>query len=421
LKFSGFHKNIQIRIALFFVTTLVSNMILPFMAIYFTHYFGQSLAGLMVGIDVLVAAITTLYGGYLSDKWGRKKTMVIAELIRFISLIFVVIFNSPIINSPVCTFIFLTTASAGMGMSGPAAQAMVVDSSDNENRKFIYSMSYWSMNAAMAVGGILGGLLFEHHKFLLFLIVAIVSLISFIVVLLFISETFTATVSHKSNVLKEMVTNYHLVAKDKKFILFTLGALLALSIEFQVRSYLSVRLPQEVKSQVLFSLFGNPISLNGIKLFGILNAENSILVVSCGILAGKILSLLKDKHALIVGIIVNAAAFGVMGFSANVWILFVSMIVASLSELLYWPVTQAMMAELPPEESRSSYLAIFSLVPRGAMLLGAMAISLGAILPSWAMSLVFWGSGAASLLFFLSVFRKEKISHKSNLSKDIMT
>lgn len=408
MRFSELHSNIRIRIIMFFFTTLVSNMILPFMAIYFSYFFGQSMAGLMVALEVVIATIATLYGGYFSDRIGRKRVMIIAEWIRFVSLVTAALMNSPWIHSPFITFVMLTVASACMGLSTPAAQAMVIDVSDTQNRKIIYSTQYWSMNGAMALGALLGSILFDKQRFLLFCIVALVSLVYVLILQFFVIETYTSTPKVRHKVLHEMLLNYRMVARDTRFLVFTVATLVALSIEFQARNYLGVRLASHFKSQALFSFGGHSISINGLKLFGVLNTENTLLVICLGFLAGKIVNKLTEKQALYTGILVNAAAYGFIGFSNNAWALFVFMIFASIGELVYWPVSQAMTAELTREESRSSYMAIFSLIPRGAMLIGSLAISFGAYLPAWMMGVLFFFTGIISVALFATIHYKER-------------
>ncbi|EAO9488545.1 MFS transporter, partial [Salmonella enterica] len=69
------------------------------------------------------------------------------------------------------------------------------------------------------------------------------------------------------------------------------------------------------------------------------------------------------------------------------WVLLVLVIIAALSELSFWPIVQAYLADLPPEKSRSSYMAVNSLVGRGGMMLGTFAITIGTFIPPWGMGI----------------------------------
>lgn len=70
-------------------------MFLPFMAIYFAKYFGETLAGILVAVITVVGLVSSLYGGQLADKLGRKKIMLLSEVLRFVALFFLIFCNSP--------------------------------------------------------------------------------------------------------------------------------------------------------------------------------------------------------------------------------------------------------------------------------------------------------------------------------------
>lgn len=411
MKFQEIHPNIRLRLVMLFLISLANTMVFPFMAIYFSARFGERITGLLMSLEVVASVIAGLYGGYLADRLGRKKLMVFAELIRFIALSIICLVNSPWMESAILTFIMMTISTVFGGLSNPAAQAMIIDVSSPENRKSIYSINYWSMNGAFAIGGLLGGFLFASHRFELFLIVAAMSLLNLLILFFFITETYfpdknQASSENKRNFLLEMVDNYKVVVKNTTFIIFTLATLLALSIEFQMRSYVGVRLADDMPIQTLFAFSNLNFNVDGIKLFGIMNAENSILVVSLGYLVNRFMKRFADKKVLYFGILMNGVAFCIIGFSNAAWIILITMVFASISELMYWPVTQAYLAEIPPEDGRSSYMAISGLVGRGAVMLGSLSLTLGSFLPPVIMGLLFLLTGIVSIALFSTVLKK---------------
>lgn len=91
---------------------------------------------------------------------------------------------------------------------GPVAQAMIIDVSMSENRKFIFRMSYWAMNLAIAVGGMVGAFFFKSYHFSLFLGVAGISLVSLLVTIFLITESyFPQKDSSKKNRTEKAVTD----------------------------------------------------------------------------------------------------------------------------------------------------------------------------------------------------------------------
>lgn len=374
-----------------------------------------------MALEVFGAIIAGFYGGYLSDKYGRKKVMVIAEAFRTLSLLLMSIAASPRFEIPIVIFFMMTISTICGGISNPAVQAMIIDVSTSENRKFIYTVQYWSMNGAFSIGGLLGGFLFSSHRFELFLLVTGISCAYLLVLLFYMTETFSPDIEvhnkKRRRVLTEMLINYKTVAKDSTFIIFTLATLLAMSIEFQARNYTAVRLAKEFPLQS-YSMFNNwSLSVDGIRMFGIITAENSMLVVTLSFLITTIMKRFRDKFVLFVGILVNAVAFAILGISNLAWVLILAMVFATIGELMYWPVTQAFVAEIPPEKNRSSYMAVNALVVNGAVMLGSFSISLGAFLPSWIMGGAFLLTGVVSLLLFSIVLKSFK--HRTSLTKNI--
>ncbi len=84
--FWSMHRNIKIRIITSFLTRTVSTMIFPFMAIYFSIKLGSAIAGALLLINVIASLVIGLYGGYVGDRLGRKKVMIIGQSIQVISI-----------------------------------------------------------------------------------------------------------------------------------------------------------------------------------------------------------------------------------------------------------------------------------------------------------------------------------------------
>ncbi|WP_130292868.1 hypothetical protein [Fictibacillus sp. BK138] len=71
MNYFSFHRNIQLRLALQFFTTLASSAVIPFLAIFFSNEVGEFATGLMY-IGVILSGITgALLGGRRADQRGR--------------------------------------------------------------------------------------------------------------------------------------------------------------------------------------------------------------------------------------------------------------------------------------------------------------------------------------------------------------
>ncbi|MED3123924.1 MDR family MFS transporter [Bacillus wiedmannii] len=416
--FWSMHRNIKIRIITSFLTRTVSTMIFPFMAIYFSIKLGSAIAGALLLINVIASLIIGLYGGYVEDRLGRKKVMIIGQSIQVISIACMGVANSDYVDSPWLTFIFMLVNSLGSGLMNPATEAMLIDVSTPENRKVMYSINYWAINLSIAIGAIFGGLLFENYRLQLFIVLTLVAIITLYVMAVYMEEVYVARKTvEKKNVLKDMADSYKVVMKDRAFLIFCAASICTLSLEFQVNNYLGVRLQKEFET-VNF-LFGNGVSfdLTGIRMLSWISAENTILVVLCSALLIKMLKSFNDLKILYVGLFIYTIGFTILGTSNSLWILLIAGLFQTVGEMMYVPVRQSIMADMVPNEARGSYMAINGMVFQVAKMNGALGVMLGSFIASWGMSVLYFIVGMSSILLFMKAIGKEKYEDERNVSQ----
>nr|WP_141603512.1 MFS transporter [Terrilactibacillus laevilacticus] len=402
--FMALHPNIKIRIITTFISRFVGNMVFPFMAIYFATEFGVAKAGALIFLNVIVTMTTSLFGGYVSDRVGRKKMMVIAQGIQILAFGLMALANSPWLVSAILTFIMMLVQNISSGLMNPAAEAMLIDVSTPENRRFMYSINYWATNLSIAIGTIIGGFLFHTHRFALFATLTLTSCIIFIVITWMMSESHNGnqktTSKHILDIVKEIGHNYRNVMSDRYFLIFCLGNLLVLSLEFQTNNYIAIRLQNEFHA----NLFGL-ISVDGLKMLSWIRVENTVLVVLCTILVNQWMSKFKPLRVFYMGIIIYTLGYTVLGFS-NLWfLLLIAILVATLGELMYVPVCQSIVADLTKENVRGSYMAIYGFVFQGAKIMSSVGVILGAFLPSIMMAFLFLCLGLFGLYAFFIATR----------------
>ncbi|EJS62749.1 hypothetical protein ICE_00127 [Bacillus cereus BAG1X1-2] len=407
--FWSMHRNIKIRIITSFLTRTVSTMIFPFMAIYFSVKLGSAIAGALLLINVIASLVIGLYGGYVGDRLGRKKVMIIGQSIQVISIACMGVANSDYVDSPWLTFIFMLVNSLGSGLMNPATEAMLIDVSTPENRKVMYSINYWAINLSIAIGAIFGGLLFENYRLQLFIVLTLVAIMTLYVMAVYMEEVYVARKTmEKKNVLKDMADSYKVVMKDKAFLIFCAASICTLSLEFQINNYLGVRLQKEFET--VHFLFGNGFTfdLTGIRMLSWISAENTILVVLCSALLIKMLKSFNDLKILYVGLFIYTIGFTILGTSNSLWILLIAGLFQTVGEMMYVPVRQSIMADMVPNEARGSYMAINGMVFQVAKMNGALGVMLGSFIASWGMGALYFIVGMSSILLFMKAIGKEK-------------
>ncbi|WP_246288680.1 MFS transporter [Bacillus haikouensis] len=377
------HPNIKLRLGMQFLGGLVSMAVIPFLAIYFAQKIGAAETGVILILIVISGVIGGFIGGHVSDKIGRRNIMIYSEIGVLITYLFIAFCNSPWFDLPYVSAAFFVLNMFAGGMFQPAAQAMIIDVTDSESRKLVFTISYWLGNLATAIGGIMGAFLFKTYLFELFIGISGISLLSVLMTIFFISETYTpeqtssesSSEQPKSSPL-EIVQSYTAVLKDKLFMFYIVGAVFIFTLEQSLTNYIGIRLEKEIPEQSA-SLFGMEFLLDGTKVLGFLKTENTLLVVLLSTVVLFLFKKWKDRWTLVTGMFIFSVCFSALAFTNNVLILLIVIFVGTIGELMYVPVKQAMLGDLAPSNARSTYMAFYSLTFYGATIIASLLIIAG--------------------------------------------
>ncbi|MBG9453846.1 MFS transporter [Lysinibacillus sphaericus] len=421
MKLRDIHPNIKLRLVMQFLGGLISMAVIPFLAIYFTQNIGATKTAIILIMIVISGVIGRFIGGHISDKIGRKKIMIYSEIGLLLSYLFIALCNSPWFNLPYISAAFFIINMFCGGMFQPAAQAMMIDVTNSDSRKLVFTISYWLGNLSTAIGGIVGAFLFKNYLFELFIGISLISLLSVLITVFFITETYLPEPSPKSSKHKkksssvEMLQTYSTVLKDKLFMFYILGAILIFTLEQSLSNYIGIRLEKDIP-QHSASLFGIDFIVDGTKMLGFLRTENTILVV---ILSSAVLFLLKkcsDRWTLVTGMLIFSICFSVFASSNSVLILFIAMFFGTIGELMFVPIKQAMIGELAPSNARSTYMAFNSLTTYGAMIIASLLIIIGEWIHPIYMSglLLILGLTGTFLYYIVTKTLYAKISEKND-------
>ena len=423
MKFWNFNKNIQIRLLLQFFTTIATMSVTPYLVIYFENRLGTVITGFMFLGVIASTIVGSLVGGYYSDILGRKLIILFSEFFISAGFLAVAMVNSPWADHHyITTFILFLIIHFFSGMVNPTYQALIIDVSNSQNRKEIYTFSYWLTNLGMAIGGIIGAFLFKENLFALLLGVAIINFLSFLTTLFFIKETYkpaTAPVTSiqmskgSLNKIKPIIKSFIEVLKNKKFRLLAIANLLILSIELQLTNYIEIRLDNIMSEEPLLPHLN--LHVDGIKMIGILRTENTLLIVILTVFVSLLLKKFKDRFVLIFGLLLYTIGFGIISYISAPWILMIAMFFATIGELIHIPVKQTFVANIVPDNARSSYMAVYSLTSLFASITAGIFIIIGAFIPPLLVTAIFLLMGLVSILIFQRLFNEEiKKEDKNN-------
>ena len=338
-----FPSNFWTLISSLFIDRLGGALLFPFFALYITQRFnvGMTEVGWVFTIHVTASMIGGMFGGALTDKFGRK-TMVLYGLIvsGTSSLLMGFIPNFH-------TFIFFTFIIGLVGnIGGPATQAMIADILPESKRVQGFGILRVVMNLSVTFGPIIGGILAGIDYMLLFVTDFITSLITAAIVFIKLPETKPKSASEKQGLL-ETIINYKIVFLDKIFMAFLVLTLLTATAYIQMHTTLPVYLRD----------FYN-VSPQG---YGYILSLNAAMVVLFQFWITKKTSSYPPLLLMIAGNIFYAAGLGLYGFVSSYSLFLLAMVIITTGEMINAPVMQALIVKIAPEDMRGRYMAVFGL------------------------------------------------------------
>ncbi|KKB35048.1 MFS transporter [Bacillus thermotolerans] len=409
-------REIKIRIGIIFFSRVIGLIVFPFMAVHYSIVFGVAVASVLLVTNVIVQLSASLYGGYLTDFVGRRKIILSGEFVKTISFIGLAICNSPFFVSHQLTFIFILLIIACQGFMTPAVEASLLDICEEEQRSIMYSVNYWVMNFAIMSGVLIGGWFFLTNLFELMIGLSIVSTLTLLLTYIFIKESYSPV--HKTykpfnmlNVFKQ----YGPVVRDHPFLLFTLGGVSIVTIDFQRNNYIATRLTEEMPNMNVELLGTLSLTLDGLRINSLLTVLNTILIILLGSLILKAVKN-KSKYALLyVGFMLFAIGFSFLSATNNILLLVVGVLILTIGELIYVPSRQTILANVINEEKRGLYLAFNGLINHSSRLIASTMLPLGMFVGGKVMALMILILGGMAILFSYIAIKKYKDMNMSTV------
>lgn len=224
---------LKVRLISNFLQLIITTAFIPFIALYLTDMLSQSIVGIyLVGLVVLKFPLSII-SGYLIEIFPKKLLVLIYQATMVIMLVFMGVFGShqlwQIIGFCVAYAIFTIV----WGLQFPVMDTLIMDAITEDVEHYIYKISYWMTNLSVAIGALLGGLMYGYSMLLLFLIAACIFLIVLFILYIWLPQDRNQVKQsddkrHASRYQKLQIINifrsYKLVLKDRNYMLLISGS-----------------------------------------------------------------------------------------------------------------------------------------------------------------------------------------------------
>ena len=328
-----------------FIDRLGGFMLYPFFALYLTQKYdiGMSTVGLVFAIFSITGMVGSALGGAIADRMGRK-TVIIASLLLS-SLSALGMGFAPTLAIFVAVVVLVGTLSS---VGGPAHEAVVADLLPQEKRAEGYGIIRVVFNVAVIIAPPIAGLLITRSYMTLFIVDAVISVISAGVVLFFLPETKPQALPHvKPETMKQTFAGYKRVFKDTPFLAFIGVTVMMTLVYLNMNSTLGVFLRDER-------------GLPEVK-YALLLSMNAIIVVFFQFWVTRRLQNYKPFLMMAAGSLLYAIGFAMYGFIPSFALFIVAMIIITIGEMVVSPFQQSLVASFAPEDMRGRYMAVSGL------------------------------------------------------------
>lgn len=325
-----------------FASSVGFALAIPFISLYFHSELGVSLSqiGIFFGVAAIVRAVTQSFGGELSDRIGRYWIMVIAQFLRAgaFLLIAYAIYNHwgfyRIGSVILINFIFGSFFQ-------PTANATVADLVAPQLRTEGYSIIRVADNLGWAAGPALGGFMAADSYAGLFIISAVMMLVSGAIIGIFLKGIKGESASDKSSSWKDL---FIIKGNENIFRHAVLVFVLYLAIAQMIAP---------------FSLYA--VDFKGISKaqLGFLFTLNGLIVTFLQMPVTRLLRNVRLSQQLAIGAFIYTIGYLLIGLTSTYIFFVVAFIIITMGENFVSPPALSVAANLAPPGRIGRYMGIY--------------------------------------------------------------
>lgn len=351
-------------------STLVNRLgafVATFMALYLTldRGYSASYAGLVASLHGLGGVISSLGAGVMTDRLGRRPTMLIAQVSTAVSVAVLGFMENPVAIAGVAFVVGMASNA-----SRPAVQAMMADIVPPKDRVRAFSLNYWAINLGFAVSSTGAGFIAEYSYRIGFFVEALLTLCCAVVVFLKVPESrpdlAPVTSASGGRTAEPGAVRLTDVLRDGRFMgVVGLSFLVALITQ---QGY--VGLPVAMGADGLTSSdFGSAIAVNG------------LLIVVLQMPLSRFIDNRDPRQLLVFSTLFAGYGFGLTAFAGSVAAYALTVCVWTLGEIVNAPTQSSLVVKLSPAQGRGRYQGMYTMSWSVAALVAPLMS--GVVIDNW--------------------------------------
>jgi MFS family permease len=325
----------------------VGGFAVLFLSLYLTAQRGATpaVAGLIVGTYGIGGVAGTLLGGVLTDRWGRRATLLWSHLATAALLVALAVTTGLAGIAALCLLL-----GVAQSMPGPAFVAAIIDVVPAERRSRAFNLQFWAFNLGMAGASLLAGLLAEWSYAGLFLLDAVATLVTGLLIAWKVPETLNRSAARAPQTRRGL----RIVLTDRIFLVFAGLTLLQALLYAQTNTIV-------------------PLAMHADGLrpsaYGLVIAVSGAMIVAGQLFVPRLIDGHRKDRVLAASMAAMALGFGALSVADGFGAYLAAAAVWTVGSMLAAPPNAEINSELAPLALRGRYQAVFFLTfPAAAFL-----------------------------------------------------